>query len=439
VNLVDYRESTPDKAARALLRLRGDAHPEHRCAGAIRHPESLAFERRFDRLNLDESHYLNRNDICTPMGCVRDMVDSIPAAFWRRKDLEVLDPCAGNGNFHAYIKNFAPLHRLAFNEINEARIANIRRLFGKGARITRRDFLKYDESRQFDLIVSNPPYAMYDSNGNRVSKNHNLSRAFIEKALRLTKPGGLMLFIVPNNWMSLSDRNILPASLSRYQFLHLNIHGAKHWFPGVGSSFTWFLLKKSPNKKKFTVENHYLQQDVVRASLRPGSDFIPLYYSDTVAGIFHKCLNGRAERQGVLTSSDLHAYTKSSFLSPKRTKNHIHKTIHTPTKTMWSTKPHKHQKGWKVFLSLTNSYQAFVDDCGMTQSVAYIRCKSKTEAQARKMELEAPIYRFLNDLTRYGNFNNVRILQRFPRLKDVRLTKRERAVVNRHWERCHGR
>ena len=47
--------------------------------------------------------------------------------------------------------------------------------------------------------------------------------------------------------MSLSDRNVLPAALSRYQFLHLNIHGAKRYFQKIGSSFTWFLLQKKPN------------------------------------------------------------------------------------------------------------------------------------------------------------------------------------------------
>jgi hypothetical protein len=57
--------------------------------------------------------------------------------------------------------------------------------------------------------------------------------------------------------MSYADRNKLPELLSQYQFRHLNINGAKKWFPKVGSSFTWFLLQKSPNIDKFIIENHY--------------------------------------------------------------------------------------------------------------------------------------------------------------------------------------
>ena len=118
-----------------------------------------AFEQRFNALNLDERHYENRNDICTPMECVQEMAEAIPKAFWRRASLRVLDPCAGNGNFHAYLRRYTKLENLVFNKNNEKRIANIRNLFGNRAVITKQDFLAYDERARFALIVANPPYA----------------------------------------------------------------------------------------------------------------------------------------------------------------------------------------------------------------------------------------------------------------------------------------
>ena len=399
-----------------------------------KNPETVLtdFESRFDRLNTDETHHQNRNDICTPMGCVHEMVNSIPDWFWKKKNLGILDPCAGNGNFHACIQGRVPLKNLVFNEINEQRITNIRKLFGEGARITRMDFLEYDEDRKYDLIVSNPPYAMF-TNGIRTAKNHNMSRAFIQKALRLMKPDGFILFIVPNNWMSCSDRNTLPSELSRYQFHHLNIHGAKTWFPKVGSSFTWFLLQKSANRKPFTVENNYVFRNTVQASLPIGMDYIPLHYTDTVKEIFLKTIQNEGKKQGIETSSNLHKYTKKAFLSENPSEEFCHRVIHTPIQTVWSSKEHKYQNGWKVFLSLTNTYQTFVDNCGMTQSIAFIRCASKREAMQKKEELDSPVFRFLNDMTRYGNFNNIRIMQRFPQLKDVRLTSGEQKLVNQYW------
>ena len=58
------------------------------------------------------------------------MVDVIPQSFWGKKDLKILDSCCGNGNFHAYISTKTNLKNLYFNEINSARIANVKKYFG---------------------------------------------------------------------------------------------------------------------------------------------------------------------------------------------------------------------------------------------------------------------------------------------------------------------
>ena len=50
----------------------------------------------------------------------------------------------------------------------------------------------------------------------------------------------------------------------------------------------------------------------------------------------------------------------------------------------------------------------------MTQSIAFIRCDNKKKANKIKSVLEHPLYVFINNICRYGNFNNIRILQNFP-------------------------
>lgn len=387
-----------------------------------------AISRYFDRLNGDASHFQTTNDICTPMGCVREMVDTIPSELWKRPDLKVLDSCCGNGNFHAYIQKKAPMESLYFNEINSFRIRNVKRIFGGHINLTQRDFLKFGGGslfgNKYDLIVSNPPYAKFN-NGKRASKNHNLSRAFIHKAIDLTKDGGYILFIVPNNWMSYSDRNVLPGLMSRHQFLHLNVHGAKKWFPKVGSSFTWFLLHKVPNEYKFPVENNYWKHDRVEAQLDRNADFIPLYYSETVRHLINKTIYSDSPKYQVETTSDLHRYTKQDLMRKHKDRKYKYRLIHTPSQELWSSVPHKYQNGWKVFISLSDKYRTFIDDCGMTQSVAFVRCRTKREAIKVKGELDHPVYRGINNLTRYGNFNNIRVLQHLPLLKNVSLTRRE--------------
>ena len=176
----------------------------------------------------------------------------------------------------------------------------------------------------------------------------------------MTKSGGYILFIVPDNWMSLADRNDVVRILSQYQFRYLNIHRAKRWFPKVGSSFSWFLLQKIPNKEPFTVENGYKLQTKEQAQLPTNAECIPLYLSDTVLSIIKKTLDAKNTKYKIETSSDLHKFTKREILSEKQDKKHPFRIIHTPTQTVWSERPHKYQEGYKVFISLTNQYSTFI-------------------------------------------------------------------------------
>jgi adenine-specific DNA-methyltransferase len=393
----------------------------------------------FDSLNQDQTHFVNSNDICTPMDCVREMVDSIPESFWKKENLKILDPCCGNGNFGAFITTKTKLENLYFNEINPKRITNLQNYFGENINLSQQDFLTFKDKEEFDLVVANPPYAKFNGE-NRVSKNHNLSRDFIQKALKITKAGGYILFIVPNNWMSFSDRNSLPKELSQYQFIHLDIGGAKKYFPKVGSSFTWFLLQKVPNKQEFTITNSYVLKDKQVAKINPNVDFIPLYYSKLVQSILHKTIfNTKLPKYKIETTSFLHHFTKKEFIQKEQNAEFKYKLIHTPSQIVWSQIPHKFQENYKVFISLTNQYQIFVDDCGMTQSVAFIRCQNQNEAEKIKQELDQPVYKFLNNLTRYGNFNNIRVLQQFPIWGSFQLTDEEIDFINFFNQKYYGK
>ncbi len=392
----------------------------------------------YDLLDKDSSHFFNSNDVCTPLDCVKEMVDFIPNELWNRKSIKVLDCCCGNGNFHSYIQTKTAIKNLVFNDINEKRINNLSEIFGKGIKVFKRDFLTFQEQEEYDLVVSNPPYAKFNGY-KRVSKNHNLSRDFIRKSMEVVRKDGYILFICPNNWQSYSDRNILPELLSNYQFIHINIGGAKKYFPRVGSSFTWFILQKKENREYFTIDNNYFIKSKEWVKLDKNVKFIPLYFSEIVQAILSKTLLSDKQKYRVETTSNLHRYTKAECLSDKENSLFRYRIIHTPTQILWSKIPHKYQVGWKVFISLTNQYQTFIDNCGMTQSIAFIRCESKESADKIKRELDNDIYKFLNNITRYGNFNNIRILQKFPVWKDFKFSKKENNIIKQFNGRYYDR
>lgn len=379
-------------------------------------------------LNKDKASYKTTNDKPTPISCIEDMLSVVPDDVWNRHNLRILDPCCGNGNFHLVIYTLllslghSPDHvlenMLFFNDTNRHRLDHVQQIFSNDTyklNIYNNDFLTCSFHDKFDIIIANPPYAKFLENGKRASKNHNLIQAFLEKSLSILKPNGFLVFITPDNWMSLADRNMIVKRITSLQIIHLNIHGAKKYFPKVGSSFTWYVVENCPSYKNMNVEGifkkiHYKTQ--VPSIQR---SYIPLYYNECVHGILSKTVdNDCLPKYRVETSSDLHKYTKRHLIVNEKDDTHIYRLIHTPNQTVYASKSHKYQDGYKVFLSTTDKYNVFIDDCGMTQSIAVIRCCCLLEAEQIKNILQHPLYVFINNICRWGNFNNIRILQKFP-------------------------
>ena len=411
-------------------------------------------------LNKDKSSFNSSNDEPTPIGCIEEMLSKIPKEIWSKDSLRILDPCCGNGNFHLVSYNLLKEHHsnkdifekiLFFNDTNEQRLSTIKKIFCNNKfslQINKNNFLEYDtdleEHEKYDIIMANPPFAKLLPNGKRASKNHNLIKPFLEKSLQLLKKGGFIVYITPNSWMSLADRNKLIKKLTKLQFHYLNIHTAKKWFPKIGSSFTWYVIQNQeyPKKHMFEIEGVYKKKNYKTKVLSQHRDYIPLFYNNLVQNILNKVIDtDKYEKFKVETTSDLHKYTKRHLISKDKTDEFKYRLIHTPTQTVYANRAHKFQEGYKVFISTTNKYSTFVDDCGMTQSIAFIRCKDKETAELYKKILDQDLYKFINNICRWGNFNNIRILQRFPKPKnldyskiydDFEITEDERNLIEKY-------
>lgn len=377
-------------------------------------------------LNKDKTTYKSSNDEPTPIDCIIEMISKIPNELWSKKNLSILDPCCGNGNFNIPImfellkyhdKKTILEQILEFNDINNDRLEYVRNVFcckTYNLQITNKDFLKYDNYKKYDLIVANPPYAKILENGKRASKNHNLIKDFIDKALNLLKPNGYILFITPDNWMSYADRNLLIEKITSLQIIHLDIHTAKKYFKKIGSSFTWYIIQNCKFYKNINVSGVW-KKNIYNSSVSSiQRKYIPLLYNQTVYDILSKTIDKKNPKFDVKTSSDLHKYTKKELISNEMTEKYKYKLIHTPKQIVYSSKPHKFQEGYKIFISTTDKYSVFIDECGMTQSIAFILCSSQEEANKYLQILQHPLYLFINNICRWGNFNNVRILQCFP-------------------------
>ena len=380
-----------------------------------------------ETLNMDKSTYKSTNDEPTPINCISEMLSKIPNELWKKSDLSILDPCCGNGNFSIPImfellkyhdKETILEQILEFNDINEGRLENVRSVFcGEkyNLQITNHNFITFNSDKKYDLIVANPPYAKLLENGKRASKNHNLIKDFIEKALSQLKPKGYLLFITPDNWMSYADRNVLIKIITSLQIIHLDIHTAKKYFKKVGSSFTWYIIQNCDSYKNINVSGIWKKKEYTSSVISKQRKYIPLFYNQIVQNILSKTVDDTTlEKFEIKTSSDLHKYTKATFIRDKKCDVFKYKLIHTPKQTVYSSRPHKFQEGYKVFISTTDKYNVFIDKCGMTQSIVFILCSNEEQAKKYVEILQHPLYVFINNICRWGNFNNIRILQSFP-------------------------
>ena len=404
-------------------------------------------------LNKDKSTYKSTNDETTPLDCVKEMIESIPESFWNKQNLKILDPCCGNGNFHLIIFYKLLQHHtkdnilnniLYFNDVNKERLNNVRKYFNTSGmfnlNITNNDYIDYNDDNNYDLIVANPPYAKFLENGKRAAKNHNLIKDFLEKALTQLKPNGYLLFITPDNWMSFADRNTIISKLTSLQIIHLDIHSSKKYFKKIGSTFTWYLVENCPFYKNINITGIYNKEEYKDSVTSLKRSYIPLFYNQIVYSILSKTIdNTCCNKFKVETSSDLHKYTKRDLIQTTQDDTYKYKLIHTPKQTVYASRPHKYQEGYKVFISTTDKYGVFIDNCGMTQSIAFIRCDNEKEAFKYKEILDHPLYKFINNICRWGNFNNIRILQRFPLIndknkiyKELNITKEEIELIEYH-------
>ena len=379
----------------------------------------FALKNKFIELN---NIVKSRDDICTPMDCVELMVNYIPNELWCRENLKVLDPCCGYGNFPAYLKTKVSSDFIYCNELSFERYNKCKELLNL-KNITNQDFFEIKNKETFDLIIANPPYS---GGGN---KNRSISNEFIKHSLTLLKDKGYLCFITPNNWMSYNNNNnTLKALLDNGSFLVID-NDVKKYFKGVGSSFTVFVWQKGVFNHKTFVKNNYIIKDEQFVSIPKDIKFLPLYLSNDILSIFKKCLS--LDRNTFNYRCDLHRTTQKSKISDTKELNFVYETIHTPSKTCYSTFKQDIYDKYLVIIPLSTYFKPYIKhNVNVTQSVGYVAFDTEQEAKDFKNILDLDYVKVIVNLTRYGNFNNIMVLKHLKFDKNIYFTNDEIYILN---------
>ena len=225
----------------------------------------------------NKENKINYGEINTPFSLINQMLDMMPVDIFKNKELKWLDPGCGYGYFSIILfkrlfsglsdvivdkeerKQYIIKNMIWMIEINHEHIKNLKHIFGEHANIINHDFIDYNFSLQFDVILGNPPY---NCNGQKkVPTNNALSKKddgytawfyFVRKSMSILKTNGYLLFIIPSIWMKPDKAKIYDYML---QFKILKLHSLTNTqtnkiFSGNAQTPTcYFLLQNTtPNE-----------------------------------------------------------------------------------------------------------------------------------------------------------------------------------------------
>ena len=227
-------------------------------------------------------------EVFTPLKLMKDMLTQLPPEVWRDPTKKWLDPATGIGNFPMmvyaglmigladhpdFIDSVVRSEHIIRNmlymvELNPDSCTRIRTIFGSAANLWCDSFLvdrmvfPDGTTREFDVIVGNPPFNADQTHEGKKGGGSNLWPRFVQKSLDddLLKPNGYLLFVHPALWRKPpSDRakTLFDKMVHDNHMLYLEIHskddGSKDF--GVQTRYDFYLIQKirpTPDKD-FTI------------------------------------------------------------------------------------------------------------------------------------------------------------------------------------------
>jgi adenine-specific DNA-methyltransferase len=375
-----------------------------------------------------------RGEVFTPMALVNEMLDKLPKDVWENKNLKWLDPAAGMGNFPVavYMRLMEGLKKkmsseeerrkhilekmLYMVEIDKANVFMMKKIFCGGTyklNIYEGSFLQYKEAK-FDIVMGNPPFQNTNEEGERIALNSNLWSVFIDLSFnKFLKDDGYLLFITPTSWMSPAPSNKNKDVFYNNYIIHLNIKECEKYFKGVGSEFSYYLIKKTTDKKETTVICMYDNNIYESKMLIDDVLFLPTLLTDKSLTIIRKFYNNKLEKVSFKTSSELHRTTKKSLIAYCNDKDFIHPLRHTETnKGLCSNIKHSLGDKNKILLNLSGYLDPLYDKgkLGFTQAQMYLLTNNKSYVDI----LNSKLYKFIFKICKWSGFNIENVFKNIP-------------------------
>lgn len=222
----------------------------------------------------------------------------------------VLDPCCGTGSF-IFAAVSKGIEEAYGSDIDRNAIERCKEQI-KGAAFIHSDSIEMDNSRYLsrlshpegvDFVIGNPPYAKWNPSEktsvhfkNRVARaGNNLFVAGLIRALEFLKPGGVVSYVIPKNFLHVASYGSLRKEILK-DLTILSITDIGSYFKDVrGEQIILTIKKAKPGTNRIAVkkltEDHFVLLTRIDQSFF--NDEIHLFGSETDFAIYNKLMEFR--------------------------------------------------------------------------------------------------------------------------------------------------
>lgn len=289
-------------------------------------------------------------EVFTPFYFIDRIFKIFPENIFKNPNLKWLDPGAGTGNFSIYLyfklleslsdeipnlddrKEHIINNMIYIVEYREENVKILKEIFGVKSNIININFLEYNPSYNFDVIIGNPPFNFNgqkkvptNSKNNKKQDGQTIWIEFIKHSISLLKQNSYLNMFIPSIWLK-PDKEKMYYYLLKYNIQYLNCFSnteTNKIFKGNAQTPScYFLLKKEQNPGKITIfdkdSNRYID-----FLLKPN---IPIPLSNIeIVNLFQEQLKKYKHIDVIKTNLP----SKGITLSPSKLGNHIYPNIRT--------------------------------------------------------------------------------------------------------------
>lgn len=223
---------------------------------------------------LANSNRLETAAFYTPVNICFSMLESLPE--FKKGHIKVLEPCVGVGNFLFLLaKKFSDKTitvdcvDINFESLELCKLL-AKKFLPSNVKLNfiHEDFLLSTKiSKNYDLVIGNPPYKKITNNKSLLQKYHNntsnkktnnLYSFFVERAV---KHGDYVSFIVPKAFINAPEYQVTRDLVSKFKLLNIIDYNEKAFDVKIETlSFT--IATSIPNKNNITKVESYLNKEI---------------------------------------------------------------------------------------------------------------------------------------------------------------------------------